>query len=184
MAPPSARSWHRFMVAAFLLWSRVAFAGDLDRVGKEVRGDTPVRSKPPHHEGNSSTHHEGHSSTYGHADASSEDAGDHILGYVVFFPWFLPHALAEAGRPPKAAYHVRFAAYPYANGIEGFLLDPIPYPIADDAMESERDPEPSAGQVVAAQIAAEVGMSGGTRRDGARARVQFPMRVELDSEWS
>src|SRR5262249_54840870 len=114
-----------------------------------------------------------------------------VFYYMVLSPWSIPNMAVEADRPADAAWGTRFADYPYANGAPGFLLDPPPYVFAGDPLAPEQPTDapatqkpPPSGPVVAVQVAVEAALSGATRRDGVRARVQFPLRLELDSDWS
>jgi hypothetical protein len=106
---------------------------------------------------------------------------------VVLSPWLIPNYAVEGGRPREAAYLTRFADHPYAGGMPGFLLD-MP-PITTTAVSSDDGVEPDeetlrSRQVVAAQLAAEAGSDTRLMRAGMRARLQFPARLELDSDWS
>jgi hypothetical protein len=165
------------LAMALLLSAKAAGAGDLDRAGNEARHGIPAASEPPERPGHHPHHH-------GHADGDSGALGEllaPVFYYVVLSPWYIPNQAVEADRAPDAALRTRFADYPYADGVPGLLLDPGSSAMADDPVG---DAPPLSRQVVAAQLALEAGLSGATRRDGVRARLQFPLRFELDSDWS
>lgn len=186
MVPSLARSMRSLAVVASLLApGRPAWAGDLDKAGHEIR-NAPARSEPSHTSNHHSHHHE-------HSDAADDVLGElfaPIFYYVVLSPWYVPNQVVEGDRAEGASLRTRFADYPYADGTPGLLVE-APSTITDGAaLPSERpadgtaEPPPSPGNAVAAQLAAEAAFIGSPRRAGVRARVQFPLRLELDSDWS
>ena len=108
-----------------------------------------------------------------------------LFAYVVLSPWLIPNYALEERRPPDAAYRVRFADYPYADDTPGFLREARLLNVAsidDDMMLPEQAPR--ATQAVAARLGVETGFDGHIIRQGFDARVQFPMRLELGTDWS
>jgi hypothetical protein len=108
-----------------------------------------------------------------------------VFAYVIFSPWLAPNYALEERRPRDAASRVRFADYPYADDAPGFLRE-VPSltfaSIDDNLMLPEQAPRTTQG--VAAQFGFETGFDGHIIRHGFDARVQFPMRLELDTDWS
>jgi hypothetical protein len=120
--------------------------------------------------------------------------------YVIASPWLLPNALVEAERADGASGRVRFAAYPYARGSTGLLLEapPPPPPLPDDIGDPDARPPvvfppvPSTVEHVSSRktVAAELGLEGGIGigdgvvRSGFHANVLFPFRLGLDTSWS
>jgi len=151
--------------------------GKLDHIGQRVRRDAP--SPPPSTPSDTSYR----STPRRHSEL--DHAMGQLFAYVVFSPWLLPNYALEQGRAPDAAYRVRFADYPYADDAPGFLREETPLTVAsieDDMMLREQAPR--ATQSVAARLGAETGFDGRIIRHGFDARVQFPMRLELDTDWS
>jgi len=151
--------------------------GKLDHIGQQVRRDAP---SPPPSRGSDTSYR---SSPRRHSEL------DHALGqmfaYGVFSPWLIPNYALEERRPWQAAYRVRFADYPYADEAPGFLREEPLLNVAsldDDMMLREHAPRGT--QRVAARFGAESGFDGRLTRHGFDARVQFPMRLELDTDWS
>jgi hypothetical protein len=151
--------------------------GKLDHIGQRVRRDAP--SPPP-------------STSSGTASCSStrhnnelDGAFGQLFAYVVFSPWLVPNAALEERRQRDAAYRVRFADYPYADDAPGFLREAPSLTVAsinDHLMLREQAPRTT--QAVAARLGFETGFDGRIVRQGFDARVQFPMRLELDTDWS
>jgi hypothetical protein len=123
------------------------------------------------------------------------------LLYVIASPWLLPYVVVEAGRPPGAAAHARFAEYPYADDSPGLLLEGRPPPsraLLDDYADPDSEaavvspPAASAVEGVAARkcVAVElgleegIGVDEGVVRSGFHAHVLFPFRLGLDTTWS
>jgi hypothetical protein len=131
------------------------------------------------------------------------------MGYGIYYsalavtaPWWLPNHLLEAGTPIGTARAMRFADYPYANAGKGYLLSPPGWhcraaandraltdaeaAAAEKRCESEGAFAPRLAQTVAAQLGLEsgIGVDDGVMRFGVRARVQFPLRLQLDADWS
>lgn len=193
MASPSVRQLSRAAVAISLLSSaRAGLAGDLDRARKEVRQGSS---------GSSERHHSQHSHGHDHSAAADpvaeplEGLAAPVLAYLFFFPWLVPHALLEADRPADASFRTRFADYPYADGASGLLIEPSPHAVAAAAGPGEVEAEDadgsadpgadrSTGQSASAQLAAEAGLTGAVHRNALRARIQFPVRLELDADWA
>jgi hypothetical protein len=151
--------------------------GKLDRIGQQARRDAP---SPPPSSGSNTSYR---SSLRGRSKL------DHALGqlsaYVVLSPWLIPNHVLEERRPWQAAYRVRFADYPYADDAPGFLREEPLLNVAsidDDRMLREHASRRT--QRVAARLGAESGFDGRITRYGFDARVQFPMRLELDTDWS
>jgi hypothetical protein len=151
-------------------------AGKLDDIGQQVRRDAPP-PPPPNRADTSYVSRRRHSEL--------DHAMGQLFAYVVFSPWLIPNYALEQGRPWQAAYRVRFADYPYADDAPGFLREVPSLNLAsiDDDMVLREQP-PRATQSVAARLGIETAFDGRIIRHGFDARVQFPMRLELDTDWS
>lgn len=84
---------------------------------------------------------------------------------------------------------MRFANYPYADGTRGHILRPHTLVYGEDGVARSGDmdgAQPRKLQSVAMQLGLEsgIGVSDGVMRLGMRARLQFPLRLQLDSDWS
>jgi len=152
-------------------------AGKLHHIGQQVRRSAP--SPPPSTRSDTPSY-----SSSGHQSELNHVAGE-LFAYVVFSPWFLPHTALEQGRPRDAPYRVRFADYPYADDAPGFLREVPSLTVAsidDNLVLREQGPRTTQG--VAARFGFEMAFDGRIIRQGFDARVQFPMRLELDTDWS
>ena len=151
--------------------------GKLDHIGQQVRRDAPP-SRPSSGSDTSCCSRPTGSRELNHALGQ-------LFAYIVFSPWLLPNYALEDGRPRDAAYRVRFADYPYADHAPGYLSETPSWTVAstDDGIVLGEQ-APRSAQSVAAQLAVETGYAAGIIRNGFVGRLQFPMRLELDTDWS
>ena len=173
-----------------------AQAGMLDRAGSEAR-----RGSARSGSSSSSSSSYKSSSSSGSSEPSSIDpALAELLAvasfYAVTSPWWVPNTALESKRAPGAESDVRFASYPYADGHEGHLLEPVASTLPSEDSEetqqagpeqpSKQKPAHPRGGPVAAVLGAEAGMgpSDGIIRLGLAGRVMFPTRFDLTTEWS
>ena len=119
-----------------------------------------------------------------------------LLVYATYYsllgatsPWWVPNRVLEGNEPPGSAKAVRFADYPYADGAKGYLLRPptLVYGWDGTARSTNGDRVvPRRVRRWAGQFGLEsgLGVSDGIARFGFRARMQFPSRVQFDTDWS
>jgi len=160
-----------------------ALAGKLDRAGGAARS------------GSSSSSSSSSGSSYG-GGGSGSGADPTLLIYGTYYlllgatsPWWAPHQVMEGELPPGTTKARRFADYPYAEGAAGHVIEPVELVNGwDGEMRSpSRDAiQPRLLQRVSAQLGLEsgIGISDGITRFGLRGRIQFPMRLQLDADWS
>ncbi|HET9956753.1 MAG TPA: hypothetical protein VFQ61_19795 [Polyangiaceae bacterium] len=165
----------------FLL-SHPVWAGKLDRAGDAARGRSDSSSSSSSSASSSaSSDSEGDYSDSSSCCSSSGGQAFGVMFYVLASPWTFPHAIVESGRSENGEQRTRFADYPYAPGSTGYLLEQ-PEPTVFGAAPV-RAPD---AQWAAAQLAVEsgIGIHDGILRNGVRARLQLPYRLELDADWS
>lgn len=187
------------LIVSLVCGPHSALAGKLDRAGDNARHGSSSSSSSSSGSGSSSS-----SSSWSSSDTSGDDSGEDaldaatvmVVGYGMYYsalaltsPWWLPHGLLEGDLPDGSAGEVRFANHPYAQGAQGHILRPpaLVYGWDGIARSSNGDRvQPRKTQRVAMQLGFEsgVGVSDGVMRLGMRARVQFPLRLQLDTDWS
>lgn len=115
--------------------------------------------------------------------------GAYYAFWGITSPWWGPHQALEADQPIGTARAIRFADYPYAEGAKGLILRPPKIVYGwDGTAHSETGDRvvPRSVQSWSGQLGAEtgVGVNDGIMRFGLRARLQLPMRIQFDSDWS
>jgi len=137
----------------------LCFASTTARAGKLDRAGNEAHSQ-------SSSSGSGSSSSHGGGSSEEEDALGELFLVILSLPWSLPNVLVESGREEGASYRTGFQDYPYAEGSQGHLVEGHPG--------------------IALQLSADTGIDvgGDVWRHGLGLRLQFPARLELESEWS
>lgn len=139
------------------LVSSSAAAGKLNRASKQARSSSGSNSSSSK------------SSSHGFDD-DDDDSIEAALGELFFLilvlPWSLPHYAVESEREAGAWERVGFQDYPYADRSRGHL--------------KEGDPG------VALQLSADSGVDvgGDVWRHGVGLRLQLPLRLDLEADWS
>ncbi|MEZ6057665.1 MAG: hypothetical protein R3C01_13270 [Planctomycetaceae bacterium] len=117
-------------------------------------------------------HHKKHRrSSYSHHDCDDDDDGDGFFGTmflgVVTSPWTLPNAVIEDDNDPP----IDFAAFPYAEGHDGYLFVTSPHP--DNVYG------------FGTRYSQEVGSNlDGLTRVGGQLLFESDTRLGLDTQWN
>ena len=104
-------------------------------------------------------------------------------------PWWGPNRTLEKGQPVGTARATRFADYPYADGAKGNLLRPQRLVYGWDGITRNRTGDavtPRLVQSTSFRLGVETGfgLHDGINRLGFHARLQLPLRLQFDTDWS
>jgi hypothetical protein len=175
-----------FLLLTSTVLPEVALAGKLDRAGAKARSSSSSSSSH-------SSRHGSTSSDGGELDPFSTIVffgyGLYYTAWLVSSPFWGPYRAMESDNPTGTTRDMRYADYPYAQGAGGHLLYPEPVVYGWDGVARSKGidrAEPRLLQRSSVQLGAEagVGLRDAVLRVGVHARLQLPMRLEFDTEWS
>jgi hypothetical protein len=159
----------------------LAHAGKLADAQHEMRAPVSSASKS-RHEGRSSSASAGASSDDDSSDTPWGSALATVFGYIFMAPWMVPHWACEGEGPREFAYE----RYPYADGAAGALrLGPTVESQFDKPWLDGTSVAPQPTRQIAAEFTSDQSyVLGGLWRSSLAARLQLPLRFELDTVWS
>jgi hypothetical protein len=180
--------------------SETARAGKLDRAGSNARDGSSSGSSSSHGASSPSEPSRSSGTWFSSGDFGGDDTDPAvalaIAAYGIYYavlgvtsPWWLPNILLEANHQAGTARAIRFADYPYASGTRGFLLEApelITEPDGSVRVEENDAAIPKRVEWAAARFGVEygIGVTDGISRFGVHARLQLPLRVQFDTDWS